>query len=73
MALCAGWENLNDAGQLRHDPAHQQAHPTASLRIFTYPDQRRPRLLGHFVGIGAGEPSLRHVHDAHVQRVSVGR
>jgi len=25
MALCAGWEDLNDAEQLRHDPVHQLA------------------------------------------------
>lgn len=25
MALCAGWEDLNDADQLRHDPVHQVA------------------------------------------------
>lgn len=25
MALCAGWEDLNDAEQLRHDPVHQIA------------------------------------------------
>src|ERR1017187_5459485 len=25
MALCAGWEDLNDAKQLQHDPVHQLA------------------------------------------------
>jgi hypothetical protein len=31
MALCAGWEDLNDAGELAHDPVHQLASGAEEL------------------------------------------
>ena len=31
MALCAGWEDLNDAGELAHDPVHQLASGADAL------------------------------------------
>lgn len=32
MALCAGWEDLNDAGELAHDPVHQLASGAEDAR-----------------------------------------